>query len=71
MYGRAEIPNFSKKQPIQINIQPDVVQIYESVMPKSLKGAASKNTLLPTIREGHKDKEIQELKDEIHFLKKK
>ena len=71
MYGRAEMPNFSKKQALEINIQPDIVQIYESAMPKSLKGATSKQTLLPSLREGYKDKEIQELKDEIHFLKKK
>ena len=50
------MPNFSKKQPMEINIQPDIVQIYESVMPKSLKGAASKNSLMPTIREGYKEK---------------
>lgn len=50
LYGRAKQPNFSKKHALEINIQPDIVQIYESAVPKSLKGASSKQSLIPSLR---------------------
>lgn len=71
IYGRQKQGNFTKKQPMEINIQPDIVQIIEAQPSKSLKGGVNKNQFIASSRDNNKEKELQELKDEINKLKKK
>lgn len=40
IYGREVVQNFTKKQPMEINIQPDVVQIIQAGSTKNLRGGA-------------------------------
>ena len=58
--ARQKQGNFTKKQPMEINIQPDIVQIIEAQPSKSLKGGVNKNQFIASSRDNNKEKELQE-----------